>query len=100
MAGYDTRLAQLQELLRADSVTDGLPTPAALLREVQVEHPAVRQLGLSRLVRPAADSMRNDTTLVVAIRTRRPLPRTEQQRLTQWLRLRAGGRHPVRLLTE
>ena len=100
LAGYDTRLAQLQQLLRTDSTTDGLPAPAALLREIQVEHPTVRQLGLSRLVRPAADSLRNDTTLVVAIRTRRPLPPAEQQRLSRWLGLRAGGRHRVHLLAE
>ena len=100
LAGYDTRLAQLRQLLQADSSTDGLPSPAALLREIQVEHPTVRQLGLSHLLRPAADSLRNDTMLVVAIRSRRPLPRAEQQRLTQWLRLRVGGRHPVRLLME
>ena len=100
LAGYDTRLAQLQQLLRTDSATDGLPAPAALLREIQVEHPNVRQLGLSNLVRTTTDSLRNDTTLIVAIRARRPLPPAEQQRLNQWLRLRVGGRHPVRLLTE
>ena len=58
-----------------------MPSATALLREVQVEHPAVRQLGLSRLVRPATDSLRADTTVLVAVRTRRPLPTAEQRRL-------------------
>ncbi|GAA3968943.1 DUF389 domain-containing protein [Hymenobacter antarcticus] len=99
LVGYETRMAQLQQLLaHPDSATAGLPGTAALLREVQVEHPAVRQLGLSRLVRPATDSLRADTTLLVAVRTRRPLPAAEQQRLTTWLRLRAGGRLPLQLL--
>ena len=99
--GYETRMAQLQRVLaHPDSATAGLPGAAALLREVQVEHPAVRQLGLSRLVRPATDSLRADTTVLVAVRTRRPLPEAEQQRLAAWLRLRAGGRQPVRLLVE
>ncbi|WP_210516056.1 DUF389 domain-containing protein [Hymenobacter terricola] len=101
LMGYETRLGQLQQLLaHPDSATAGLPGAAALLREVQVEHPAVRQLGLSRLVRPATDSLRADTTVLVAVRTRRPLPADEQQRLANWLRLRAGGRQPVRLLVE
>ena len=101
LVGYETRLAQLQQLLaHPDSAAAGLPGAAALLREVQVEHPAVLQLGLSRLVRPAADSFRADTTLLVAVRTRRPLPAAEQKRLATWLRLRAGGRQSVRLLVE
>lgn len=102
LAGYDTRLAQLQQLLmRSDSVAPApaaLPTAAALLREVQVEHPAVRQLGLSQLVQPAADSLRADTALVVSLSTQRPLPAAEQQRLRHWLRLRAGTRQPVEVL--
>jgi len=99
LASYDTRLAQLQQLLTqqaADQQT-GLPAPETLLREMQTEHPTVRQLGLSRLVQPAADSLRADTTVVVSIRTTRPLPAAETQRLTQWLRVRAG-RQPVQLL--
>ena len=101
LLGYETRMAQLQQVLaHPDSVTAGLPGAAALLREVQVEHPAVRQLGLSRLVRPATDSLRADTTVLVAVRTRRPLPAAEQQRLAAWLRLRAGGRQTLRLLVE
>lgn len=66
----------------------GLPAPETLLREVQAEHPTVRQLGLSRLVQPAADSLRADTTLVVAVRTARPLPAAEAQHLTHWLEVR------------
>ena len=58
----------------------------------------MRQLGLSRLVQPAADSLRADTTIVVALRTSSSLPAAEQQRLTAWLRVRAGGRQPVQLL--
>ena len=101
LVAYETRLAQLQLLLaRSDTATASLPNAAALLREVQVEHPAVRQLGLSRLVRPAADSLRADTTVLVAVRTRRPLPAAEERRLAAWLRLRAGGRQAVRLLVE
>jgi uncharacterized hydrophobic protein (TIGR00271 family) len=101
LVGYEARMAQLQRLLaNSDSTTAGLPGAVALLREVQVEHPAVRQMGLSRLVRPATDSLRADTTVLVAVRTRRPLPAAEQQRLATWLRLRAGGRQPVRLLVE
>lgn len=99
---YEGRLAQLQQLLaHADSTaTARLPTAATLLREVQAEHPSVRQLGLSRLVEPAADSLRADTTVVVAVRSQPALPAAEQQRLTAWLRARAGGRQPVQLLVE
>ena len=105
LAGYEARLGQLQQLLaqppagRADNADNaGLPAPAALLREVQAEHPTVRQLGLSRLVQPAADSLPADTAVVVAVRTTRPLPTAEAQRLRQWLAVRAGTRQPVRLL--
>ena len=98
LAGYDTRLAKLQLLLTQQTADNAsLPAPEALLREVQAEHPTVRQLGLSRLVQPAADSLRADTTLVVAVSTARPLPAAEAQRLTQWLGVRAGPQ-PVRLL--
>ncbi len=101
LVGYEGRLAQLQQLLaHSDSITEGLPGAAALLREVQIEHPAVRQLGLSRLVRPASDSLRADTTVLVSVRTRRPLPAAEQQRLAAWLSLRAGSRQAVRLLVD
>jgi len=99
LVSYEARLAQIQQLLRQpDSTTMRLPAAATLLREVQAEHPTVRQLGLSRLVQPAADSLRADTAIVVALRTSGPLPTAEQQRLTAWLRVRAGGRQPVQLL--
>jgi hypothetical protein len=91
-------LAQLQQVLTP--VLTGLPAAPALLREVQVEHPTVRQLGLNRLVRPAADSLRADTTVVVSVRAVRPLPVEEQQRMRRWLILRAGGRRKVELLVE
>lgn len=99
LVSYEARLAQIQQLLRQpDSTTTRLPAAAALLQEVRAEHPTVRQLGLSRLVQPAADSLRADTTIVVALRTSSPLPTAEQQRLTAWLRVRAGGRQQVQLL--
>ncbi len=100
LVSYEGRLVQLQQqLAHADSTAaPSLPTAAALLHEVQTEHPAVRQLGLSRLVQPAADSLRADTTLVVAVRISKPLPAAEQQRLAAWLRVRTGGRQPVQLL--
>ena len=65
---------------------------------MQAEHPTVRQLGLSYLVQAATDSLRADTTVVVTLRVRRPLPPAETQRLTAWLRIRAGGQHPMQLL--
>ncbi|MDF7813851.1 DUF389 domain-containing protein [Hymenobacter sp. YC55] len=96
------RFTQLQQLLtQADNpAVTGLPAAPALLAEVQVEHPSVVQLGLSRLVQPAVDSLAADTTVVVAVRVQRPLPAAEQQRLSQWLRLRAGGQRAVQLLVE
>ena len=99
---YEGRLAQIQQLLaHADSTAaTRLPAAATLLREVQAEHPTVRQLGLARVVQPATDSLRADTTLVVTLRTRPALPAAEQQRLTAWLRVRAGGQLPVQLLVE
>ncbi|WP_196283785.1 DUF389 domain-containing protein [Hymenobacter jeongseonensis] len=102
LASYDTRLAQLQQILTQpdNPALTGLPATPVLLREVQAEHPAVRQLGVSRVVRPAADSLRADTTVVVSVRTARPLPAAEQQRLRQWLSVRGGGKHPVLLLLE
>lgn len=100
LASYDTRLAQLQQLLTQQTTAgEALPTPEALLREVQAEHPTVRQLGLSRLLRPATDSLRADTIVVVSVRTARPLPAAELQRLSKWLKVRAG-RQSVRLLLE
>lgn len=100
LAGYDARLTQLQQTLAAaDSpAATGLPAAPQLLREVQVEHPGVRQLGMSSLRRPAADSLRADTTVVVALRVAAPLPAAEQQRLREWLRVRAGGRHKVQVV--
>ena len=100
LISYEGRLAQLQQLLvHSDSTAaPRLPPPATLLQEVQAEHPNLRQLGLSYLVQPATDSLRADTTVVVTLRLRRPLPQAESQRLTAWLRVRAGGRHPVQLL--
>lgn len=107
LAGYDARLAQLQAALaHADSAAaaaarpaaPALPAATALLREVQAEHPAVRRLGLSRLVQPAASNLPADTAVVVAVQVRPPLPAAEQQRLSNWLRLRLGSASPVRLL--
>jgi hypothetical protein len=76
----------------------GLPPAATLLREVQAEHPSVRQLGLSRLVRATSDSLRADTTVVVALSVRQALPAAEQQRLAAWLRVRTGAQRQVQLL--
>ena len=102
MSRYDTELAKLQQMLSqtGNNSASGLPTAAVLLREVQAEHPTVRQLGLSELIHPATDSLRADTTVVVAVRTVAPLPAPEQQRLRQWLTVRAGDTHPVRLLLD
>ena len=100
LVGYEARLAQIQQLLlrKPDSTSAHLPAAPALLQEVQAEHPAVRQLGLSHLIEPATDSLRADTTVVVALRVSRKLPTAEQQRLVAWLRVRAGNRLPVQLL--
>lgn len=101
LAGYEARLAQLQQLLAPPpaAARPGLPPDTILLREARAEHPRVRQLGLSRLVRPAADSLRADTTLVVSLLTTGSLPAAETQRLTQWLGVRTGHSR-VRLLLE
>lgn len=92
----------MQQVLGQSSgqTANGLPTAAVLLREVQAEHPTVRQLGLNQLIRPATDSLQADTTVVVALRATNPLPAPEQQRLRQWLTVRAGDTHPVRLLVD
>lgn len=102
LASYDDRLTQrIQRIVAASSVVStGLPTDSALLREVQIEHPLVRQLGTSTVVQSATDSLRADTLVVVAIRSRQPLPVPEAQRLRQWLKLRSGTRHRVRLLEQ
>ncbi|OGX81866.1 hypothetical protein BEN47_18950 [Hymenobacter lapidarius] len=102
LASYDARLAQLQQMLAQYDSPDltGLPAAPALLSEVQAEHPTVRQLGLSRLVQPAADSLRADTTVIVAVRTVGKLPADEQLRLRRWLQVRAGKRRVVQLLVQ
>ncbi|OGX88693.1 hypothetical protein BEN48_08740 [Hymenobacter glacialis] len=102
MAVYDTRLAQLQQMLAQGDGPEltGLPTASTLLSEVQAEHPTVRQLGLSRLVQPAADSLRADTTVIVAVRTVGNLPADEQLRLRRWLQVRAGKRRLIQLLVQ
>jgi uncharacterized hydrophobic protein (TIGR00271 family) len=101
LAGYEARLAQLQQLLTQQATYAArLPAPNVLLREVQAEHPTVRQLALSQLTHSATDSLRADTTVVVSIRATRPLPAAEVQRLTEWLTVRAGTRLPVRLLLD
>ena len=98
-ATYDAQLLKrLRAMAAAERVRTGLPPDSVLLQEVRLEHPLVRQLGVSPVVEAAADSLRADTTLVVALHVRRPLPPAEQVRLRQWLRLRAGRRHPVRLV--
>ncbi|WP_019946559.1 DUF389 domain-containing protein [Hymenobacter aerophilus] len=100
-ASYDDRLTRrLQQIVAATTVATGLPTDSLLLREVRIEHPLVRQLGVNTVVQPATDSLRADTLLVVAVRSRQPLPAPEAQRLRQWLELRSGGRHRVRLLEQ
>ncbi|MDO7876592.1 DUF389 domain-containing protein [Hymenobacter sp. ASUV-10] len=102
LAGYDARLTELQQTLAAadNPAATGLPAAPQLLREVQAEHPSVRQLGLSQLLRPATDSLQADTTVVVSLRVAQPLPAAEQQRLQQWLRVRAGGRRAVQVIAE
>jgi hypothetical protein len=100
LVSYEGRLLQMQQqLARADSAaTPGLPPAATLLREVQAKHPSVRQLSLSRLVRATSDSLRADTTVIVALSVRQALPAAEQQRLAAWLRVRTGAQRQVQLL--
>ncbi|NVO83548.1 DUF389 domain-containing protein [Hymenobacter terrestris] len=101
LASYDDQIARrLQRMVAATIVPTGLPTDSVLLREIQIEHPLVRQLGTSTLIQPATDSLGADTVVVVAVRSRRQLPLPEAQRLRQWLELRSGGRHRVRLLEQ
>ena len=98
-ARYDASLIKrLRAMAAAERVSTSLPPDSLLLQEVRLAFPGVRQLGVSPVVQAAADSLRADTTLVVALHVRQPLPPAEQLRLTQWLRLRAGGQHPVQLL--
>ncbi|MCA8830451.1 DUF389 domain-containing protein [Hymenobacter pini] len=82
-------VARLQQLAATAGV--GLPAASTLLREVQVEHPAVRRLALTRLPRPAlADSLPADTVLVVSLDVRDSLLRLERQRVGEWLRVRTN----------
>ena len=98
-ADYDTKLVKrLRAMVAAERITTSLPPDSVLLQEVRLHYPLVQQLGVTTVVQPAADSLRADTTLVVALHVRQPLPPPEQLRLRQWLRLRAGRRHPVQLL--
>lgn len=101
IANYDERLvARIQQVVSANGqVPTGLPADSVLLREVRIEHPLVRQLGQSLVVQPATDSLRADTLVVVALRSRQPLPAPEATRLRQWLTVRGGQRYRVRLLT-
>ncbi|NVO32965.1 DUF389 domain-containing protein [Hymenobacter lapidiphilus] len=101
LASYDDRIARrLRRMVAATIIPTGLPADSLLLREVQIEHPLVRQLGISALIQPATDSLKADTVVVVALRSRRPLPLPEAQRLRQWLELRSGGLRHVRLLEQ
>ena len=93
---YEARFAQLQQQMANQQATPSLPKAPQVLREAQVNFPQVRQLGLSQLIRPATDSLRADTTVVVAVRYQQTLNSEEQQRFTQWLQARLGP-HPVLL---
>lgn len=100
-SSYDNRLAQVQQLLAQSqalrAAQPALPDAAQLLREAQAIHPALRQLGLSPVLRPATDSLPADTVLAVAVRYRRPPAPAERQRLLRWLRARLAPR-AVRVL--
>lgn len=88
----EAEIAHLQQLVA--TAQTALPAPEALLREVRVEHPAVRRLALGQLLRPAMlpDSLPADTVLVVSVEARVPVPATERERLVQWLRARTSRR--------
>ncbi|WP_167855683.1 TIGR00341 family protein [Hymenobacter fodinae] len=86
----EAEMAHLQQLVA--TAKNALPTPNALLREVQVEHPVVRRLGLAQLARPAVprDSLPADTMLVVSVEASTLLPIPERERLVQWLQARTN----------
>ncbi len=100
LAAQEVRLDRLQQALLAQQAMNRLPPAAALLREVRVEHPDVRRLGLSWLVQPPADSVTPPDSLLVLRLTLSAAPDSaETGRLTRWLRLRTG--HPrVQLLLD
>jgi len=87
---YEVELNRMQQLVVA--ARTALPAPEALLREVQVEHPAIRRLALTVLPRPAIarDSLPADTVLVVTAEIRDSVPAPERLRLAQWLRARTN----------
>ncbi|AII53678.1 DUF389 domain-containing protein [Hymenobacter sp. APR13] len=95
---YEVELNRLlQQLVVA--ARPALPAPEALLREAQVEHPAIHRLTLTALPRPAIprDSLPADTMLIVSIEARDSVPPAERQQLAQWLRARTN-RPQVQLL--
>ncbi len=100
LAGYDERFRQLQRLMRRRPFSDSMPASPALLREARVWNPAVRQLALNRLIRPATDSLLADTMVVASVTSYRRLSASEQARLADWLQQRTGGRWAVRLLAD
>jgi uncharacterized hydrophobic protein (TIGR00271 family) len=100
LSAQEVRLVQLQQALLAQQATNQLPSAAALLREVRVEHPDVKRLGLSWLVQPPTDSITPPDSLLVLRLTLNAAPdTTETGRLTRWLRLRTG-RPRVQLLLD
>ena len=99
-ADYEARFAQLQKQLAARPAPGPvLPAAPQLLREAQTLFPTVRQLGLASLVRPAADSLRGDTLVMVSARYRHAPSATEQRHLRQWLQVRLAP-HAVQLVNE
>ncbi|WP_245326380.1 DUF389 domain-containing protein [Hymenobacter wooponensis] len=93
----EAEIANLQQLVA--TAKTALPTPEAMLREVQVEHPGVRRLALAQLVRPAVqpDSLPADTVLVVSVEARTPVPDPERERIVKWLQARTN-RSQIELL--
>ncbi|GAB2862679.1 DUF389 domain-containing protein [Hymenobacter ruber] len=89
---YEARFAQLQQQMANQQTAPALPAATQVLREAQINFPQVRQLGLSQLVRPATDSLRADTAVVVAVRYQQVLKPAEQQRFNKWLQARLGPR--------